>query len=100
MVLEKLTEQDVLEKLAAVPNWKLTDERWIERKYRFQDYLNGIAFVQAVANLSEQVQHHPFISIDYKMVILKISSWRAKGLTELDFDLALKYDGLYTEIKK
>lgn len=98
--MEKLTEREVQEKLALVPAWKLTDEKWIERKYRFQDYLNGIEFVQRVAVLSEQVQHHPFISIDYKMVTLKISSWQARGLTALDFELAEKYDDLYLQIKK
>ena len=98
--MERLTELEIQEKLTTVPNWKLTDEKWIERKYRFQDYLNGIEFVQQVAVLSEQVQHHPFISIDYKMVTLKISSWQARGLTALDFDLAEKYDDLYLQIKK
>ena len=64
------------------------------------DYLKGIEFVIQVANLSEQANHHPFISIDYKMVTLRISSWNAKGLTALDFDLAKKYDEFYLQIKK
>jgi 4a-hydroxytetrahydrobiopterin dehydratase len=98
--LERLSEEEIQERLKSVPNWKLTDEKWIERKYRFTDYLNGIEFVQQVANLSEQVQHHPFISIDYKLITLRISSWRAKGLTALDFDLAEKYDQLYLDVKK
>jgi 4a-hydroxytetrahydrobiopterin dehydratase len=98
--VEKLTESEIEEKLRSVPKWKLTDEKWIERKYRFLDYLNGIDFVQHVANLSENSNHHPFISIDYKVVTLRITSWNAKGLTALDFDLASKYDDLYLQIKK
>lgn len=98
--MEKLSPSEVTEKLASVPNWRLTDEKWIERKYRFREYLNGIEFVQNVAALSENVNHHPFISIDYKVVNLRISSWNAKGLTSLDFDLAKKYDELYLEIKR
>jgi 4a-hydroxytetrahydrobiopterin dehydratase len=98
--MEKLTPMEVQEKLPIIPNWKLTDEKWIERKYRFLDYLNGIEFVHEVANLSEEANHHPFISIDYKLVTLRISSWNAKGLTALDFDLAAKYDALYLQIKK
>lgn len=96
--MEKLLPSEVQEKLSSVPNWKLTDEKWIERKYRFRDYLKGIDFVQSVANLSEQVNHHPFISIDYKVVTLQISSWNAKGLTALDFELAAKYDEFYLEV--
>ncbi len=97
--MEKLTPSEVQEKLSSVPDWRLTDEKWIERKYRFRDYLKGIDFVQSVANLSEQVNHHPFISIDYKVVTLRISSWNAKGLTTLDFDLATKYDEFYLQTK-
>ena len=98
--MEKLTSIEVQEKLPSIPKWRLTDEKWIERKYRFLDYLNGIEFVQQVANLSEAANHHPFISIDYKMVTLRITSWNAKGLTALDFDLAKKYDELFLQIKK
>lgn len=98
--MEKLSEQEIQEQLATVPKWKLSEEKWIERKYRFQEYLNGIEFVQMVANLSEKANHHPFISIDYKLVTLKITSWQAKGLTALDFDLAKKYDELFLQIKK
>jgi hypothetical protein len=42
---------------------------------------------------------HPFISIDYKLITVKISSWRAKGLTKLDFELAKKYDEVYEKMK-
>lgn len=98
-VLEKLTPSEVQKKLSSVPNWRLTDEKWIERKYRFGDYLKGIDFVQTVANLSEQVNHHPFISIDYKVVTVRISSWNARGLTALDFELATKYDEFYLQVK-
>lgn len=44
---------------------------------------------------SEEVQHHPLISIDYKLITVKLSSWKAKGLTDLDFQLAADYDRLY-----
>jgi 4a-hydroxytetrahydrobiopterin dehydratase len=98
--MEKLSDAIIQDKLAENSNWKLTNEKWIERKYRFQDYLNGIEFVQSVAQLSEKMNHHPFISIDYKLISIKITSWHANGLTELDFTLAQKYDELYVQIKK
>lgn len=98
--MERLNEEAVQERLTKIPNWKLTDGKWIERKYRFQEYLNGIEFVQSVAQLSEQMNHHPFISIDYKLITIKITSWHAKGLTNLDFTLAQKYNDLYEQLKK
>jgi 4a-hydroxytetrahydrobiopterin dehydratase len=98
--MEKLSEFEIQEKVMTVPNWRITDEKWIERKFRFLEYLTGIEFVQRVAELSEKMNHHPFISIDYKLVTVKITSWHAKGLTELDFELAQKYDALFLTIKK
>jgi 4a-hydroxytetrahydrobiopterin dehydratase len=98
--IEKLTEQEVQEWLPKLPTWKLKDEKWIERKYRFSEFLNGIEFIQSVAEQSEEVNHHPFISIDYKLVTLKITSWQARGLTTLDFELAKQFDEIYLQIKK
>ncbi|RST76969.1 4a-hydroxytetrahydrobiopterin dehydratase [Siminovitchia acidinfaciens] len=98
--MERLSEQVIEERLSELTDWKLTDEKWIVRKYRFRDYLKGISFVQKIAEESERVQHHPFISIDYKLITVRISSWRAKGLTELDFKMAEIYERLYSETKK
>lgn len=98
--MEKLSLSEIQQKLTTVPNWRITEEKWIERKFRFVEYLNGLEFVQRVAELSEKMNHHPFISVDYKLVTLKITSWHAKGLTELDFELAQKYDAIYLAIKK
>ncbi|MCC3359250.1 4a-hydroxytetrahydrobiopterin dehydratase [Bacillus sp. REN16] len=98
--MEKLGDEAIQDKLADNQNWKLIDGKWIVRKYRFKEYLNGIEFVQSVAQLSEKMNHHPFISIDYKLISIKITSWHARGLTDLDFTLAKKYDELYVQIKK
>jgi len=95
----RLDEESVQSMLQKMEGWKHTDERWIIKKYRFQEYLKGVQFVQKVAQISEEANHHPFISIDYKLITIKISSWRAKGLTELDFELAKKYDGIFIEFQ-
>ncbi|KAB2329734.1 4a-hydroxytetrahydrobiopterin dehydratase [Cytobacillus depressus] len=98
--MERLSPAEILEKLSALSQWKLEDEKWIVRKYRFRDYLQGISFVKEIANASEKAQHHPFISIDYKLITVKLTSWRAMGLTGLDFKMADLYDRLYAEAKE
>ena len=87
-----LTEID--QSLAELPGWKL-DGKFIVKKYRFQEFLKGVAFVNEIAQLSEEKNHHPFMAIDYKLVTLRLTSWNAGGLTDLDVDLAMKYDELY-----
>ncbi|MFG6149787.1 4a-hydroxytetrahydrobiopterin dehydratase [Halobacillus sp. B23F22_1] len=94
-MLERIPEDKKQERVNSLNDWKLEDEKFIVKRYRFKDFLKGVEFVNAVAEYSEDIQHHPFISIDYKMVTMKLTSWSAKGLTELDIECAHKYDELY-----
>lgn len=98
--MERLSEEQINQELAQLPEWKRLDEKWIERRYRFKHYLAGVKFVNQVAEYAESKNHHPFISIDYKVVTLKISSWQAKGLTDLDFEMVKHFDTLYDESEK
>lgn len=93
--MERLNEEQITKELESLPEWKRVDEKWIARKYRFKDFLNGVRFVDQVAEYAEGKQHHPFISIDYKAVTLKISSWQMKGITDLDIEMVKHFDELY-----
>ncbi|HLS07753.1 4a-hydroxytetrahydrobiopterin dehydratase [Lentibacillus sp.] len=93
--MERLSEEQIEKELEKLPDWKRLDEKWIGRRYRFKDFLNGVRFVDKVAEYAESKNHHPFISIDYKIVTMKISSWQMKGLTDLDFEMVNHFDELY-----
>ncbi|WP_188455440.1 4a-hydroxytetrahydrobiopterin dehydratase [Virgibacillus oceani] len=98
--MERLTEEQITKELEMLSDWKRLDEKWIERKYRFKNFLAGVNFVDQIAVYAEEKQHHPFISIDYKVVTLKISSWQAKGLTDLDFEMVNHFDELFEAADK
>ncbi|UJL46372.1 4a-hydroxytetrahydrobiopterin dehydratase [Virgibacillus sp. NKC19-16] len=98
--MERLTEEQIAKELENLPDWRRLDEKWIERRYRFRNYLAGVGFVDQVAAYAEGKNHHPFISIDYKVVTLKISSWQAKGLTDLDMEMVKHFDELYEQAQK
>lgn len=91
----KLTESQIEANLKELPEWKRSNHKWIERKYRFDSYLDGIAFVKRAAEWAESKQHHPLIAIDYKVVTLRLTTWKAAGLTALDFESASAYDRMY-----
>ncbi|MGP4070996.1 4a-hydroxytetrahydrobiopterin dehydratase [Piscibacillus sp. B03] len=95
--MERLTDEQIEQELRKLPDWRLVDEKWIRRRYKFKDYLNGVEFVRQVAEYSEGKSHHPNIAIDYKVVTLKISSWEMRGLTDLDFEMAHHFDELYKD---
>ncbi|UOR13392.1 4a-hydroxytetrahydrobiopterin dehydratase [Halobacillus amylolyticus] len=94
---QRIPDEEKQARVDGLDGWKL-DGKFIVKRYRFEDYLTGIQFVNNVAEYAEDIQHHPFISIDYKMVTLKLTSWQAKGLTDLDLTCADKYDNLYKQI--
>jgi len=96
--MKKLSEAALSQKLESLEKWRLKEKKWIERRYRFKDYLEGIRFVNKLAEAAEEVNHHPFITIQYKLVIVELTSWSENGLTDLDFDLANQYEKLYKEM--
>jgi 4a-hydroxytetrahydrobiopterin dehydratase len=49
-------------------------------------------FVNAIADLAEQAQHHPDIDVRWNKVTLAFTTHDAGGLTEKDFALARQCD--------
>jgi 4a-hydroxytetrahydrobiopterin dehydratase len=93
----RLDEARIQERMAEIPEWRRED-KLISRRYKFPTFLAAIDFVNRVAQISEERNHHPFIAIDYKFVTLRLTSWHAGGLTDADFDEAKAFDALYAEM--
>ncbi len=75
------------------PEWMLKD-RAIEREFEFEDFQAAIAFVNKVAEVAEEQDHHPDIHISYRNVLLELSTHKIGGLSRNDFILAAKIDQL------
>ena len=58
------------------------------------DFAGAMGFVNAVAELAEEADHHPDIAIRWNRVELRLSTHSAGGITQLDLDLARRIDGL------
>jgi len=91
--MAKLTPDQINERLATVPEWKKIDSM-ISRTYKFKDFLASMEFVNRVAPLAEQANHHPDIDIRWNKVTLALTTHSEGALTEKDFDLAQKCDRL------
>jgi 4a-hydroxytetrahydrobiopterin dehydratase len=79
--------------LSTLPEWSRTGEI-ISRTYVFKDFPAAMKFVNAVAELAEQAQHHPDVDIRWNKVTLALTTHDAGGLTEKDFALAKQCDAL------
>lgn len=89
----RLTGQEIGERLSLLKEWSL-GENWIEKEYRFKNFLRAMSFVNAVAYLAERTGHHPDIIIHYNVVRLRNWTHAVGGLTEYDFELAERIDAL------
>lgn len=82
------------EKLAQeVPEW-LVGDKVIEREFKFKDFRQAMDFVNKVAEVAEEQDHHPDIFISYNKVRMTLSTHKVGGLSRNDFILAAKIDQL------
>lgn len=83
--------------LLQVPNWSLTDtETAIVRIFNFNNFYETMAFVNAVAYIAHQEDHHPDLTVEYRRCVIRYQTHAIKGLSENDFICAAKIDQLVT----
>jgi 4a-hydroxytetrahydrobiopterin dehydratase len=75
------------------PDW-IDSQNALERTIEFPSFPDAIAFVNRVAELAEQANHHPDIAVSYKKVTLRWTTHSAGGITERDHELAARTDEL------
>lgn len=92
---DRLTAEAANDAIAALDGWVREDEKWMAGSYRFASFTEAIAFVGRIADIAEELNHHPFIGIDYKRVTLRLTSWDSGGLTNLDIQSAARYNEAY-----
>jgi 4a-hydroxytetrahydrobiopterin dehydratase len=77
----------------SAPNWTEVDGG-LERTFELPSFPDAIAFVNRVAELAEQENHHPDIAVSYRKVTLRWTTHSAGGITDRDYALAARSDGL------
>ena len=88
-----IEKSDLKDYLKRIPEWDLEGKK-IERQFEFDEFMDAIDFVNGVAEISEESEHHPDIDIRWNKVKLILSTHNKGGLTDLDFELAEKIDTL------
>jgi 4a-hydroxytetrahydrobiopterin dehydratase len=60
----------------------------LERTFELPSFPEAIAFVNRVAEVAEEENHHPDMTISYKKVTLRWTTHSEGGITERDRELA------------
>jgi len=87
-------ENDQLDDLKSkyLPDWEMLDHRTLQAKYVAKDHRHALKFVGFVNKLSEKMDHFAEVTQDVAEVTVKTSTFDVKGLTILDFQLAMIVD--------
>lgn len=91
----KLTQARVSELIVQIPGWELTEEgRALSKTFRFDNYYQTMAFVNALAYVAHAEDHHPDLGVHYDRAVVRYSTHDVGGLSENDFICAAKADAL------
>ena len=89
-----LIPPDEINKSLSSKGWEYVDKK-IFRSFKFDTYMDGIDFVQKIAELSERNNHHPDLIICWCRVDVTITSHNMGGVTTDCVNLAIGIDHLY-----
>jgi len=76
-------------------DWKVVDEHHLRSEYSFPDFRQALEFTNRVGEMAEEQGHHPDLYLAWGRVAVEIWTHKIDGLTESDFVLAAKIEGLY-----
>ncbi|MFQ5986996.1 MAG: 4a-hydroxytetrahydrobiopterin dehydratase [Thermoplasmata archaeon] len=88
-----LSEEEIEARLGELEGWTRED-RFIRRTFKFPRFMKAIEFINRVAELAEEADHHPDLENVWRTVTLKYTTHDAGGLTERDFNMATKVNAL------
>ena len=93
--MQPLLQEKVEEYVKEIEGWEVQDNTVITRTFSFKSFRESIDFVNQIAGIAEEEQHHPDIHIHYKKVVLEFTTHAIHGLSENDFIMASKVNSLY-----
>lgn len=93
--VKPLTRDEITKLLAQIPAWEVNaDGTAISRRYTFKNFYHTMSFVNAVAWIANQENHHPDMEVGYNYCNIKYNTHAIGGLSENDFICAAKINGL------
>jgi 4a-hydroxytetrahydrobiopterin dehydratase len=89
-----LTPEQVRPMLKGLEGWAL-EGGMIAKTYKFANYHQTMAFVNAAAWVSHREDHHPDMAVGYNECRVSYVTHAIGGLSENDFICAAKLDALF-----
>lgn len=87
----KVSREKIKRWADARSGWKVREDA-IRKRFAFPSFRDSIVFVNRVATLADEHDHHPDIDVRFDKVFLTLSTHDAGGVTRKDLNLAERID--------
>ena len=88
-----LSSEEIEKSLGELPGWNYMNEALV-KECTFTAYMDGISFVNRIAEKAEEQNHHPDLEIGWCRVGVTFTSHDSGGVTERDIKMAKEVENL------
>jgi 4a-hydroxytetrahydrobiopterin dehydratase len=88
-----LSDSDLESNLEKLPEWSV-DGKVLRRRFEFSNFAESLAFINKVGVIAEEADHHPDIYFGWGYAEVTLTTHDRGGITDLDFEVASKIDGI------
>ena len=88
-------DSDIRAQLSVLEGWTFAGDA-ITKTYRFNNYYETVAFVNALAWVIHREDHHPDLQVGYNRCEVRYSTHSVSGISENDFISAAKADAVFS----
>ena len=93
--VDPIGREQALGMLADLPGWELSeDAKMISRRFEFKGFFRCMSFINAMAWVVNNENHHPDFSAGYNYCEVGFTTHAIDGLSENDFICAAKISAL------
>ena len=89
--MQLLSPEEIKDQIILITSWHI-DLGLLCKEIHFKSFRNAISYINKIAMISEENNHHPIITNNYLLVIIKLTTKDVGGLSQKDFDLAKLID--------
>lgn len=91
MSREKLSEEEILNKLNDLDGWQVEGSH-LKKRLTFLNFQDSLEFVNKVGEVAENLDHHPDITFGWGYAEVLFTTHDRGGITDKDFELAKEVD--------
>lgn len=95
-----LTPEEIQPLLGQLQGWHIEEGKKLVKSYPFANFVDAMAFANAITPVAEAEGHHPDLYVRWGEVRVYLWTHKIDGLTESDFFMAAKIDRVFDSLPR